>query len=72
MPSGIAQGFSHHVTANAETLRPRLVRLQGRRELVTAITGLNLAEFEHGIADLSSQIREATDPVLHETLVWCL
>jgi hypothetical protein len=65
----IAQGFSHHVTANAETLRRRLVRHQGRRTLVTAITGWTPGDFEPAIADVSSQIREATDPVLHETLV---
>jgi len=65
----IAQGFSHHVTANAEKLRHRLVRHEGRRALGGTITGWTPAEFEPGIADLSSQIREATDPVLHETLV---
>jgi hypothetical protein len=65
----LAQGFSHHVTANAETLRPRLVRHQGRRALVTGINGLTAADFKRAVADLSSQIREATDPVLHETLV---
>jgi hypothetical protein len=65
----IAQGFSHHVTENADTLRHRLVRHQGRRGLVAAITGWSQAEFEIGIANFSSQIREATDPVLHETLV---
>jgi hypothetical protein len=65
----IAQGFGHHVTANAETLRGRLVTHQGRRTLSATLADLTLAQFEHGIADLSSQIREATDPVLHETLV---
>jgi hypothetical protein len=65
----IAQGFGHHVAENAETLRGRLVRHQGRRDLVAKITALTLAEFAYGIAGLSSQIREATDPVLHETLV---
>jgi len=65
----IAQGFSHHVTANAEKLRHRLVRHEGSRELSTDIPDMNLASFEHAIADFSSQIRDATDPVLHETLV---
>jgi hypothetical protein len=64
----IAQGFGHHVTANAETLRGRLVTHQGSRTLTATLADLTLAQFEHGIAELSFQIREATDPVLHETL----
>jgi hypothetical protein len=55
-----------YVAANAETLRHRLVRHEGRRELVAAITGWSPAEFELGIARFLAQIREATDPVLHE------
>jgi Domain of unknown function (DUF4419) len=65
----IAQGFSHHVTENAETLRPRLVRHQGRRELITEVWDLTAASFEEAIGDFSAQIRDETDPVLHETLV---
>jgi hypothetical protein len=65
----IAQGFGHHVAENAEALRHRLVRHQGRRELKTTISDLSLASFEPAIAIFSAQIREATDPVLHETLV---
>jgi hypothetical protein len=65
----IAQGFGHHVAENAETLRGRLVRHQGRRQLTTDCRNLDLAAFEQSIAGFSSQIREATDPVLHETLV---
>jgi len=60
----LAQGFSHHVTENAETLRPRLVRHQGRRALRAEVTNLTLADFEKAIAGFSSQIRAATDPVL--------
>jgi hypothetical protein len=33
----IEQGFAHHVAENAETLRPRLVRHEGKQELVAAI-----------------------------------
>jgi hypothetical protein len=66
----IAQGFGHHVAENSEALRHRLVRHQGRRELVTSVyDDLSLASFESAIAAFSSQIREATDPVLYETLV---
>jgi Domain of unknown function (DUF4419) len=65
----IAQGFGHHVTENSEVLRHRLVRHQGRRELGTTVDDLSLASFERAIAEVSSKIQEATDPVLHETLV---
>src|ERR1700683_3390361 len=65
----IAQGFGHHVTENSEALRDRLVRHQGKRQLVTTVEDLSLSSFEGAIAGFSSQIREASDPVLHETLV---
>ena len=65
----IAQGFSHHVTENAEALRHRLVRHQGRRELSVDVKALTQASFEQAIAGFSAQIRDAIDPVLHETLV---
>jgi hypothetical protein len=65
----IAQGFGHHVAENSEALRHRLVRHKGRCELVTTVDDLGLASFERAIAEFSSQIREATEPVLHETLV---
>ena len=65
----IAQGFSHHVAENAEALRPRLVRHAGRQTLRVETLDLSLASFESAIAGFSSQIREATDPVLHKTLV---
>jgi hypothetical protein len=65
----IAQGFGHHVAENAETLRGRLVRHTGRRELVAETQDLSLASFEQAITGFSSQIQQATDPVLYETLV---
>jgi hypothetical protein len=65
----IAQGFGHHVAANAETLRGRLVRHEGRETLTSRVESLEAADFKHAIADFSAQIRAATDPVLHETLV---
>jgi hypothetical protein len=65
----IAQGFSHHVAENAEALRHRLVRHRGKRQLAAQILDLTPASFECAISSFSSQIREATDPVLHETLI---
>ena len=65
----IEQGFAHHVAENAETLRHRLVRHLGTRELQATVPDLSLTSFEHAISDWSLQIRGATDPVLHETLI---
>jgi len=65
----IEQGFAHHVAENAETLRPRLVRHQGTCVLTTIVPELSLSNFVFAISDLSRQIRAATDPVLHETLI---
>lgn len=65
----IAQGFGHHVSEHARVLRHRLVRHEGRRTLAAESQDLSLASFEQAIANFSSQIRQATDPVLHETLV---
>jgi hypothetical protein len=65
----IAQGFSHHICEHSEALRGRLVRHQGRRELTARVEGLTLAEVAGAIDDFSAQIREASDPVLHETLL---
>ena len=65
----IAQGFGHHVAENSEALRHRLVRHQGRCELAATVDDLSLASFERAITEFSSRIRQATDPVLHETLV---
>jgi hypothetical protein len=65
----IAQGFSHHIAENAAALRHRMVRHEGRQELTARIAALNMPELERAIGDFSLQIRNATDPVLHETLL---
>jgi hypothetical protein len=65
----IAQGFSHHVAENAEILRNRLVRHQGRRKLSVECYDLSPTSFEHAIASFSSQFQQAVDPVLYETLI---
>ncbi|MBV9294061.1 MAG: DUF4419 domain-containing protein [Acidobacteriaceae bacterium] len=65
----IAQGFSHHISENAESLRHRMVRHEGRSQLTASVNDLTLSSFEGAISEFSSQIRRASDPVLHETLV---
>lgn len=65
----IAQGFGHHIAENAKRLRGRLVRHEGHRELTVFVTELSPESYEQAIGSFSSQIREATDPVLHETLI---
>ena len=65
----IEQGFSHHIAENAEALRRRLVRHSGKRVLTATISELSLAGFQGAISSFSAQIRDASDPVLHETLL---
>jgi hypothetical protein len=65
----IAQGFSHHLLENAESLRGRLVRHDGSRELTATFEHFKAAEIAAAIRSFSSQIREASDPVLHESLL---
>jgi hypothetical protein len=65
----IAQGFSHHVSENAESLRARLVRHEGKRELRIRAVDLTLESFEKTITDFSSLIKHEINPVLHETLI---
>jgi Domain of unknown function (DUF4419) len=65
----IAQGFGHHITANAEALRHRFVRHQGKQQLNEKISHWSLEDCKFAIAGLSAQIRKASDPVLHDTLV---
>lgn len=42
---------------------------EGSRELSANCADLSQANLEHAIANLSTQIQQATDPVLHETLL---
>jgi uncharacterized protein DUF4419 len=65
----LVQGFGHHVAENAASLRHQLVLHEGRRNLTANLYSLDLASFEDAIASISEQIQQATDPVLHETLV---
>src|SRR5215831_17310066 len=50
----IAQGFSHHITENAATLRDRLVRHRGRAKLVVKVVDLSPESFEYAIPAFSS------------------
>ena len=65
----LVQGFSHHVNENAETLRGRLVRHQGREKLVERIQKLTIGHVTAAVSGFSDQIRAATDPALHDTLL---
>lgn len=65
----LAQGFSHHIRANAETFRGRLVRHEGKRTLRGDMMDLGLGQWRSAIDQISRQIREESDPVLHETLL---
>jgi hypothetical protein len=65
----ITQGFGHHVAENAEELRRRLVRHQGKHELTVLTQDLTLSSFAGAIACFSELIKREIDPVLHETLI---
>jgi Domain of unknown function (DUF4419) len=65
----IVQGFSHHVHENAEELRGRIVRHQGKKRLRVVTQSLNPGCWPELLSQFSAQIRENSDPILHETLV---
>ena len=67
----IAQGFGHHLQEHAEELRERIVRHQGRKRLKASLDASlsDPASLSLFIAEISKQIGEASDPVLHETLL---
>jgi hypothetical protein len=65
----IVQGFSHHINEHAEALRGRLVRHQGRRDLVEQIGKLSAKELAAAVSGFSRQIRDATDPALYDALI---
>jgi hypothetical protein len=54
---------------NAEALRDRIVRHAGKRQLNVNLPDWSLEGCKLAIAGFSAQIRDASDPVLHETLV---
>ncbi|MBC7925121.1 MAG: DUF4419 domain-containing protein [Bryobacteraceae bacterium] len=65
----IAQGFAHHITENPEIFRKRLVRHEGILELVEQLGEVTPDALQQAVAGFSSQIRDATDPAIHDTLV---
>jgi hypothetical protein len=65
----IEQGFANHISENAEVLRDRLVRHAGSKELHANILDCSQTAFELAISKFSSQIREQSDPVLHDALI---
>jgi hypothetical protein len=65
----IMQGFSHHVNQFPEALRGRLVTHQGQRDLVEQIDQWGAKELTAAVSGFSRQIREATDPAIHDALI---
>ena len=65
----IVQGFGHHVHEHAEGLRGRIVRHEGKKKLIVPTRSLKTDQWPDLIAQFSAQIRDNSDPVLHETLL---
>lgn len=65
----IVQGFSHHINKFPEDLRGRLVAHQGQRDLEQEIDKWGPKELAAAVAGFSRQIREATDPAIHDALI---
>jgi Domain of unknown function (DUF4419) len=65
----IVQGFSHHINEFSEDFRGRLVTHQGQRDLEEKIDKWGAKELAGAVAGFSRQIREATDPAIHDALV---
>lgn len=65
----ISQGFAHHLHEHAEELRGRLVRHSGREKLSIVVHDLDATHWPGYVAAFSNLIRNASDPVLHETLL---
>jgi hypothetical protein len=65
----IVQGFGHHVHQNAEGLRSRIVRHEGKLEIRIRTKSFDSETCPSVISQISDQIRENSDPVLHETLL---
>src|SRR5215469_729642 len=65
----IIQGFTHHVLENAEALRHRLVRHEGKKQLCVETESLSPDLWPSFMSSFSGLIRENSDPILHETLL---
>lgn len=65
----IMQGFGHHLQEHAEALRGRVVRHEGKKELVVKADSLAPECWPALISQFSSQIRDQSDALLYETLL---
>jgi hypothetical protein len=65
----IAQGFGQHVSENAESLRGRIVRHQGKMELRADLEEFSAEGLASMVQMFSQQIQDHSDPVLHENLL---
>ena len=65
----IVQGFAHHVLENTESLRHRLVRHEGKKELCISTDWLAPDLWPSFMSSFSGLMRENSNPVLHETLL---
>jgi hypothetical protein len=65
----IVQGFAHHLHENAESLRGRIVAHEGQKRLTVRTESLEEKYWPKMISQFSEQIRQNSDPVLHETLL---
>jgi hypothetical protein len=65
----IMQGFGHHLQEHAEALRGRVVRHEGKKELIVTANSLAPECWPALISQFSSQIRDHSDAVLYETLL---
>jgi hypothetical protein len=65
----IVQGFGHHVDQNSDALRSRIVRHEGKKTLEVSTDSLDEVAWPGLVSQFSQQIRDSSDPVLHETLL---
>jgi hypothetical protein len=57
------------VAENSDSMRPLLVRHEGRRKLKVKAAALDVEALEEAVTSFSSLIRQVINPVLHDTLI---
>lgn len=66
----ISQGFSHHINANPDKYRDRMVDFQGKKSLVVeSDKPLNEAEWERLIPEFAEEIKMSTKGTIAETII---
>lgn len=66
----ISQGFSHHINANPEKYRDRMVDFQGKKSLVVeSDKPLNEADWERLIPEFAEEIKKNTKGTVAETII---